>query len=184
MQRTYSVLTFGLLLLFQSLSAQASSVEYGGKVFKFRQNEPAVNPQSSSSGQSSSPGLVQGNTENQAMKELEAKGYVFRPMRKRKTLDDPPAAENPGYQDQQNQFKYESCPTPQARQRQQVPRSPVNPAVPYPMPGGFPGGMPSVPSMMPPSMGYPYTNPSPYTFPYPSGGAMPAFPGGFGFPGW
>jgi hypothetical protein len=184
MQRTYSVPFSGLLLITLVLPVHASSYEHDGKIYNFRQQESAVEQQASSTGVNR-PSLDQQNQDNEMMKQLEAKGYVFRPMRKRKTLDDPAPVNNPRQQ-QNPAYRFESCPTPQPAQRMpQV--TPVNPAMQVPPPPAYPS-VPAMPGTMPSPLGYPYTMPSPYSFPYPSGGAMPMpgmpFPGGFGYPGW
>ena len=174
MQRTYSVLIFGLMLLVQGPATGESRYEQDGTVYKFRQEDTGSKQQSPAQ-ESAAAGLSRPELKSEAelLRELEQKGFVFRPMRKRKTLDDPPEREEMGNSNPDG-YTYRNCPTPEAAQQQfqQLPRAnPLNPVVP------------PAPAMVPPPLGYPYTYPSPNNFPYPSGGFSP-FPGGFGYPRW
>lgn len=169
MQRAYSVLIFGLMLTLHGFVHGETSYEFDGTVYKFRQKNDGQSQQSpvrKEPAETSRPG-AQLQSEADMLRQLEEQGYVFRPMRKRKTLDDPPVKEKAERANQGDD--YQACPTPEAAQR--MPQAnPVNPVQPAP-------GMPQ------PPLGYPYTYPSPYSFPYPSGGFAP-FPGGFGYPSW
>ena len=173
MQRAYVVLFTGLMLMFQTSSALAAGYEHQGEIYHFRQKEDALRIEASDDTQAENTG-VKSQDDQQMLRSLEEQGYVFRPMRKRKTLEDPVRTEEPSPPaPETRQQTVQACPTPvDPSTVPQVNPVPVAPQVnPYPV----------TPPVMTPPFGYPYTYPSPYTYPYPAGGVMP-FPGGFGMP--
>jgi hypothetical protein len=176
MQRAYGVLSTGVVLLLQAFSAAAAGFEQDGEIYHFRQKDDSVKMQSSADEQAANPGVNQQQDEQQMLKSLEDQGYVFRPMRKRKTLENQPQDATPENRNPAPQQQVQACPAPAdpltVPQVNPVPSSPY--AAPYPVP----------PTMITPPFGYPYTYPSPYNYPYPAGGAMPfpGVPGGFGMP--
>jgi hypothetical protein len=173
MQRAYSVLVTGLTLLFQTSMAGAAGYEHEGEIYHFRLKDDALRLESSAKEEDDHPGMNQ-QDDQQTLRSLEQQGYVFRPLRKRKTLADSSKPEEHATAPQTTQQQeVQACPAPLDPMRvPQVNPAPVVPQVtPYPV----------APTMMTPPLGYPYTYPSPYSYPYPSGGVMP-FPGGFGMP--
>jgi hypothetical protein len=172
MQRAFSVLFSGLVMFFQAFSADAAGYEHEGTTYHFRQNDVPAGMQSAIDAQAENPGNLQ--EDQSLLKSLEDQGYVFRPMRKRKTLEDRPQDTQPEGRRSDPQQEVQACPAPMdppavSRQLNPLPVSP--PVTPYPV---------APPIGMPP-LGYPYSFPSPYSYPYPAGGLMP-FPGGFGMP--
>jgi hypothetical protein len=174
MQRAYSVLLTGLILIFQTSIAVSAGYEHDGEIYHFRLKDDASRPETEVHTADSDAETSQQN-DQQMLRSLEEQGYVYRPLRKRKAIDDPPASERPAAVPDSNQQQQgiQACPAPvdnltvpQANAASMVPQ-----VTPYPVP----------PTMITPPLGFPYTYPTPYTYPYPAGGVMP-FPGGFGMP--
>lgn len=173
MQRAYSVLVTGLILFFQTSMAGAAGYEHEGEIYHFRLKDNVMPLETPRDEEGDHSGMNH-QDEQQALRSLEEQGYVFRPLRKRKTLEDAPVPEEPsaapGTSQQQG---IQACPTPVDPLT--VPQANPVPVVPQVTP------YPVAPTMITPPLGYPYTYPSPYSYPYPAGGVMP-FPGGFGMP--
>ena len=164
-------------MLFQTFSANAAGYEHEGETYHFRQKDVSAEMQSAIDEQVGNPGKNRQNDQS-LLKSLEDQGYVFRPMRKRKTLEDRPQDTQPEGRNSGPQQQVQACPAPMDSPavQQQLNPLPVPPrGTQYPVTP--PMGMP--PMGMP--LGYPYSFPSPYSYPYPAGGLMP-FPGGFGMP--
>ncbi len=173
MQRAYSLLVTGLILFLQTTPmAVAAGYEHEGEIYHFRLKDDAAGRVTPVKEQSTDPGMNP-RDDQQVLKSLEEQGYVFRPMRKRKTLEEAPVPEAPAAPAASQQQGAQVCPAPV--ETLAVPRANPVPVVPQATP------YPVAPTMITPPFGYPYTYPSPYSYPYPAGGVMP-FPGGFGMP--
>lgn len=172
MQRAYSVLVTGLILFLQTTMAGAAGYEHEGEIYHFRLKDDVRVPETPGDEEGANPGMHR-QDDQQKLRSLEEQGYVFRPLRKRKTLEEAPVPEEPAAPATSQQQGIQACPAPaETLTVPQVNTVPVVPQVnPYPV----------APTMITPPLGYPYTYPSPYTYPYPPGGVMP-FPGGFGMP--
>ena len=160
-------------MLFQTFSANAAGYEHEGETYHFRQNDVPAEMQSAIDEQIGNPGKSL-QDEQSLLKSLKDQGYVFRPMRKRKTLEDRPQDTRLEGRSSDPQQQVQACPAPMdstAVQRQVNPLPASPPVTPYQV----------VPPIGMPPLGYPYSFPSPYSYPYPAGGLMP-FPGGFGMP--
>ena len=201
MQRASFVLTTVLMLLSLTFSATAIGFEFEGKVYSFRDKNDEMELPSSRAEETQPEKIRSMSSEEQTLKQLEQEGYVFKPLRKRKTLEDPPVTQNfnnPG-------SPFPNCPAPKNPATQPQASPTYNPAAAYPVAPGYPGltgvptpypGVPGIPGAgvtppypavpgagVTPPLGYPYTYPSQQNFPYPSGGQWP-FPGGLGIPRW
>ncbi|MGD8235197.1 MAG: hypothetical protein PVG47_02270 [Chromatiales bacterium] len=172
MQRAYSLLVTGLILLFQTSMAGAAGYEHEGEIYHFRLKDDALRLESSAGEKDGNPAMNH-QDDQQMLRSLEEQGYVFRPLRKRKTIEDPTRPVEQAAVPTSRQQEVQACPAPVDPMT--VPQ--VNPAQAVPQVTPYP----VAPTMITPPLGYPYTYPSPYSYPYPSGGVMP-FPGGFGMP--
>lgn len=144
-----------LLLMFISAPAvAASNVEFGGKLYKFRDTESAAGDVKDAAGKpkfrplGDAPGSQPPAGRNIGGADANAQGYVFRPLRNRNRRV-------PGSEPDQAGEDVYACPVPEDEPRFRAPQSAYSPYRPAaPSPGGLrsphlpPGGfLPPVPGV-------------------------------------